>query len=278
MAVPIPGSQLVIATRGGGKLLLSVSGLSLRFAGLQALDRVDLRVEAGQILGLIGPNGAGKSTLINCLTRLYTPQAGTVDFGGVDVLKLRPHQVVKAGITRTFQGLELYPGMTVRETLLVGQHTRFATSTFAVAMGWPTVRTEELELGLRTAEILDIFHLTQHVDRLVGTLPYGVQKRIDLARALAAGPKLILLDEPAAGLNAGEVAVLEELILDVRRRFNLSILLVEHHVGLVRQVADNVCVLNFGRRIAFGPPDEVYLEPAVIEAYLGTPEEDDDDA
>jgi branched-chain amino acid transport system ATP-binding protein len=264
------------SSSAGTPALLEVAGLSIRFGGLQALADINLTIGATEILGVIGPNGAGKSTLINCLTRLYTPDRTSIlRFEDRNLLRLRPHQVPGAGISRTFQGLELFGTMTVGETLLVGQQSRFRTPAAAVAVGWPASVREERRLELAAQDLVELFELDRFADRIVSTLPYGVQKRVDLARALACRPRLLLLDEPAAGLNDGEVAQLRELILEIRRQFGIAMLLVEHHVGLVREVADNVCVLDFGRTIAYGPPEQTYLDPVVIEAYLGAPEDDD---
>jgi branched-chain amino acid transport system ATP-binding protein len=228
--------------------LLSVERVTRRFGGVVALDDVSLDVREGEIVGLIGPNGAGKTTVFNLITRLYRPDAGEIAFDGESLLRTRPHRVVGRGIARTFQNVELFRSMTVLEHVLVGRHSG---------------------RGRRVREILGYVNLTALAQRQARELPYGVQKRVELARALASGPRLLLLDEPAGGLNHEEVERLATLIRRIRDDFELTILLVEHHMELVMGVADRVHVLDFGRSIASGTPAAVQREPAVIEAYLG---------
>ncbi len=236
--------------------LLEVDNVSRRFGGILALDELSLTVEEGEIAGLIGPNGAGKTTAFNVITRLYKPHGGAVRYDGTDLLRQPAHRIVRLGIARTFQNLQLAAQMTVLDNVLVGAHAR-------TRIGFDhTVRGEALE-------ILDSLELAALAERPAAGLPFATLKRIELARALAAKPRLLLLDEPAGGLNHEEVGHLGDLIRQLRAAYDLTILLVEHHMNLVMSVSDRVTVLDFGRTIAAGTPKEVQSSPAVIEAYLG---------
>lgn len=249
--------------------ILEVRDVTLRFGGVVALDQVTYEVKEGEIFSLIGPNGAGKTSMLNCISGLYKPAKGSILFNGEDITKLKPHKRTALGIARAFQNIELFPHLSVLDNLMLGRHVKMKTGVLAGGIYWGKAQKEEVEHRKNVEEVIDFLEL-EHVRNIpVGTLSYGLQKRVEVGRALALEPSLLLLDEPMAGMNNEEKEDMARFILDIHEEKKTTIILIEHDLGVVMDLSNHIAVLDFGKLIGYGTPKDIQNNPRVIEAYLG---------
>ena len=253
-----------------GDVILDVHNISLSFGGVKALSDISFNVREHEIRAIIGPNGAGKSSMLNCINGVYTPQQGNITFRGQTFSHMDSHQVAVMGVARTFQNLALFKGMSVLDNIMTGRNLRMKSNLLWQALRWGPAEREEIEHRLRVEEIIDFLEIQPYRKTPVGQLPYGLQKRVDLGRALVLEPQLLLLDEPMAGMNVEEKQDMCRFILDVNDEFGTTVVLIEHDMGVVMDISDRVVVLDYGKKIGDGTPDEVRNNPEVISAYLGT--------
>jgi branched-chain amino acid transport system ATP-binding protein len=271
--VPVPSNAIIPERDMGKNPILETQHLGIDFGGLTAVNEFNLVVGRTEIAGLIGPNGAGKTTLFNLLTKVYQPSRGTILLDGKDTQGMTTEQVNRAGIARTFQNIRLFDALSVEDNVKIGLHNHIAYPMWSGILRLPSYWKKEKQAHERALELLSIFDMQDLANHKAGSLPYGAQRRLEIVRALATNPSLLLLDEPAAGMNPSETTELMENIVKIRDTFSIAIMLIEHDMNLVMNICEGICVLNFGKIIAKGTPDEIQSNPAVIEAYLGTKKE-----
>ena len=256
------------------KYVLEIENVSKFFHGLVAIDDLTIKVKPGQIYGIIGPNGAGKTTLFNCVTGIYTPEKGTIKYKGENITGMEPHKIAQRGVLRTFQNIRLFKEMSVAENIIAGTHTKSKQKWYHSIIHTPFYKKDELKQWKKVEELMEFFGLSKYADTPAGDLSYGNQRKIEMARALAAEPELLILDEPAAGLNENETIELTNIILKIKE-MGLGIMMIEHDMEMVMKLTDYITVINFGKEISQGEPDFVQNDPRVIEAYIGTDDEED---
>ncbi|MBT2690648.1 ABC transporter ATP-binding protein [Bacillus sp. ISL-47] len=249
--------------------ILEIKDVTLRFGGVVALDHVSYEVKEGEIFSLIGPNGAGKTSMLNCISGLYRPASGSINFKGEDITRYKPHKRASLGIARAFQNIELFPHLSVLDNLMLGRHVRMKTGVLAGGLYWGKAQREEIEHRKKVEQVIDFLEIEHIRNTPVGTLSYGLQKRVETGRALALEPEILLLDEPMAGMNSEEKEDMARYIIDIHEEMNTTIILIEHDMGVVMDLSDHIAVLDFGKLIGYGTPEEIQNNPKVIEAYLG---------